>query len=85
MIDFTIPDKVKQQAQMAEMVAKTVMRPTARKYDENEHDRPIEFINFMWPVMADRQKSTLDRAQPQSRTKRHGESENGSKKENIAN
>lgn len=61
MIDFSVPDKVQQQAQMAEMVANQVMRPTARKYDENEHERPMEFINFMWPVLADMQKRALDR------------------------
>jgi len=85
MIDFTIPEKVKQQTQMAEMVATTIMRPTARKYDENEHDRPVEFIKFMWPVMADRQKSTLEKARRKAEQADTDEPENGNKKENIAN
>jgi hypothetical protein len=39
MIEFSLPDKLQQQVQMAEMVAKTVMRPKARHYDEHEHER----------------------------------------------
>ncbi len=62
MIDFTLPDKIKQQVQMAEMVAVQVMRPKARYYDEHEHERPVEYINFMWPVMSDQQKRALERA-----------------------
>src|SRR5688572_8582032 len=87
MIDFSTPEKVLQQAAMAEMVAKTIMRPTARKYDENEHERPVEFINFMWPVMADQQKANLERARRKAEAAANGEgeSENGSKKESTAN
>jgi acyl-CoA dehydrogenase len=83
MIDFSTPEKVQQQASMAEMVAKNIMRPTARKYDEQEHARPVEFINFMWPVMADQQKASLERA----RRKAEGsdEAENGTKKQSNAN
>lgn len=62
MIDFSIPDKIKMQLQMTEYVAKDVMRPKARLLDENEHERPVEFVKMMWPVMADMQKSTLKRA-----------------------
>src|SRR5687767_4194426 len=83
MIDFSTPEKVQQQAQMAEMVAKNVMRPNARKYDENEHERPVEFINFMWPVMSDQMKNNLERARRKAEA---GSSEgNGSKKETVAN
>src|SRR5688572_22137334 len=85
MIDFSTPEKVLQQAGMAEMVAKTVMRPTSRKYDENEHERPVEFINFMWPVMADQQKANLERARRKAESASNGEGENGSKKESTAN
>src|SRR5688500_9442687 len=85
MIDFSTPEKVLQQAGMAEMVARNIMRPTARKYDENEHERPVEFINFMWPVMADQQKLSLERARRKAAEDTTGESENGSKKESTTN
>jgi acyl-CoA dehydrogenase len=61
MIDFRLPDRVKQQAQMTEMVAVQAMRPKSRYLDEHEHERPVEYIQFMWPVMADQQKRYLER------------------------
>lgn len=62
MIDFSLPDKIKMQLQPLEMVAQQIMRPKARYYDEHEHERPQQFIEFMWPIMAEMQKRTLDRA-----------------------
>ena len=63
MINFEIPDKIKQQLQMAEMVANQVMRPKSRYYDEHEHERPEEFINVMWPVMKEQYKRQLSHLQ----------------------
>jgi acyl-CoA dehydrogenase len=85
MIDFSIPDRVKQQTGMAEMVAKNVMRPTARKYDENEHERPMEYVNFIWPVMADQQKAALERERRQADAAASGvkSDENGSKRDST--
>ena len=51
MIDFTIPEDILQQRQLFEMVAKQVMRPYSRYYDEHEHEIPWEYVNRMWPVM----------------------------------
>lgn len=62
MIDFTIPDELQPVLQMTEMVAHQVMRPKARYLDEHEHERPHEYIAMMWPVMADQQKASLERA-----------------------
>lgn len=61
MIDFMLPDNIVPQLQMTEAIAKQVMRPKARYYDEHEHQRPVEYITMMWPVMADQQKSALGR------------------------
>lgn len=61
MIDFSLPDDIKAQVQMTAVVAKEIMRPKARYYDEHEHERPVEFIATMWPVMADQQKAGLER------------------------
>nr|MBN1229724.1 acyl-CoA dehydrogenase family protein [Anaerolineae bacterium] len=61
MIDFELPGKLKGQLQMTEYVAKEVMRPFARELDENEHQRPEQYIKMMWPVMADMQKASLER------------------------
>ena len=50
MIDFELSDGMKSMFQMTHMVAETQMRPISREYDEREHDKPQEFINFMWQV-----------------------------------
>lgn len=62
MIDFSLPENVRQQLQMAQMMASQVMRPKARQLDENEHERAKEFTQFMWPIAADMQRATLERA-----------------------
>src|SRR5574341_51187 len=81
MIDFSLPDNIKQQTQMAEMVAKQVMRPKARYLDENEHARPTEYVQFIWPVMADQQKAALDREKRKAEEKAAGaEAEGGNGK-----
>ncbi len=51
MIDFTIPEDIQQQRKLFELVAKDVMRPYSRYYDEHEHEIPWEYVNRMWPVM----------------------------------
>lgn len=61
MIEFSLPEKLEMQRQMTEMVARDVMRPQARHLDENEHARPDQYVQFMWPVMADMQAASLKR------------------------
>lgn len=81
MIDFSLPDKLKMQVQMAEFVAKDVMRKDARRLDENEHTRPEAYVKFMWPVMADMQRSSLERARAKAEAAASGENGGGAKKE----
>jgi acyl-CoA dehydrogenase len=48
MIDFEIPEPIaKAQEEMREM-ALSHMRPIAREFDEKEHEKPWDFINFRW-------------------------------------
>jgi acyl-CoA dehydrogenase len=61
MINFEIPEKIKNQLAMTEMVAKQVMRPHSRYYDEHEHERPKEFIQMLWPVVKQQNKAQLER------------------------
>lgn len=84
MIDFSIPDNVKAQLQMTEMVARQVMRPKARYYDEHEHERPAEFIQMMWPVMADQQKATLERERRKAEAKAKGEEPEAGKEKKVS-
>ncbi|MDL1902408.1 acyl-CoA dehydrogenase [Anaerolineae bacterium CFX9] len=60
-ISFEIPDNVQQAAGMAKMAADFTMRPVSRALDENEHERPTQFIQQLWPFMRDMQKRTLDK------------------------
>ncbi len=60
-ISFEIPERVKQEAQMAEAMAQGIMRPVSRQLDENEHERPADFIKMIWPVLRDQQARALDK------------------------
>ena len=60
-ISFEIPDRAWQEKQMAEALAQGIMRPASRHLDENEHERPADFIKMTWPVMRDQQARQLDR------------------------
>jgi acyl-CoA dehydrogenase len=60
-ISFEISETVLQMAQMTHFMAEATMRPYSRQYDEDEHARPKEFIEQMWPILRDQQKIVLDR------------------------
>ncbi|MCC7208669.1 MAG: acyl-CoA dehydrogenase family protein, partial [Anaerolineae bacterium] len=62
-ISFEIPEYVVQQRAMVQMVAENVMRPDSRRLDENEHERPTNFIQTMWPVLRDQQAKAIARLQ----------------------
>ncbi|MCB9007699.1 MAG: acyl-CoA dehydrogenase family protein [Ardenticatenaceae bacterium] len=56
MISFKIPESVQKENQIFEQIAVEIMRPKAPYYDsqEHEHERPLEFINAIWPTVRDR-------------------------------
>ncbi|MDX1663467.1 MAG: acyl-CoA dehydrogenase family protein [Candidatus Promineifilaceae bacterium] len=62
MIDFELPERIENELQMAQMVAEQVMRATSRKYDENEHERPVEYINMMWQVVREQNRRRFEKA-----------------------
>ena len=47
MIEFSIPKPIEQLQTVVETVAVNIMRPVSRQMDENEHEIPWDFINFM--------------------------------------
>ncbi len=61
MIDFEMPERITNELSMAKMVAEQVMRPNSRKYDENEHERPVEYINMMWQVLREQHKRRFEK------------------------
>jgi acyl-CoA dehydrogenase len=61
MINFEIPKKITDELMLAEMVAKQVMRPKSRYYDEHEHELPQEYVSIMWPVLKEQNKRSMAR------------------------
>jgi acyl-CoA dehydrogenase len=51
MIEFEAPKPISQQSFVLKTVAENMMRPVARYYDENEHQIPWDYINFMHMAM----------------------------------
>ncbi|MCB9446400.1 MAG: acyl-CoA dehydrogenase family protein [Ardenticatenaceae bacterium] len=49
MIDFELPEFIKNQNQLIQMVAEQAMRPFSRDLDEHEHERPKMFVEMTWP------------------------------------
>jgi acyl-CoA dehydrogenase len=48
MIDFEAPSVIKRNVEMIKMMAENMMRPVARQYDEDEHEKPWDYINMVW-------------------------------------
>jgi acyl-CoA dehydrogenase len=51
MIDFEIPKPIAMSNNALETVAVNMMRPHSRYFDENEHEIPWDYINFMHMAM----------------------------------
>jgi acyl-CoA dehydrogenase len=47
MISFEMPEKIEQANVLNQTVAENMMRPVSRYLDENEHEIPWDYINFM--------------------------------------
>lgn len=52
MISFEMPEPIRKTVVLMETVAENMMRPVARYYDENEHEIPWDYVNFMHQAMA---------------------------------
>jgi acyl-CoA dehydrogenase len=51
MIEFEMPKPIAQQSVALQTVAENMMRPVSRYFDENEHEVPWDYINFMHMAM----------------------------------
>ncbi len=74
MIDFELPERIQNELSLARMVAEQVMRPNSRRYDEAEHERPVEYIDMMWQVLREQNKRRYERMMESNgdRPKREG-------------
>jgi len=59
MISFEIPADVLSEVATIERIAREIMRPQSRYYDEYEHERPFAFINAIWPLEREKHKQKL--------------------------
>ncbi|MBT3712572.1 MAG: acyl-CoA dehydrogenase, partial [Anaerolineae bacterium] len=50
-IEFETPKPITQQQYVLKTVADNMMRPHSRYFDENEHEIPWDYINFMHQAM----------------------------------
>lgn len=51
MISFEMPDAIRKTNAMMQSVAENMMRPVSRRFDEEEHAIPWDYINFMHEAM----------------------------------
>lgn len=72
MINFEIPERITNELQLVKMVAEQMMRPHSRRYDEHEHERPWEYINFMWPILREQNKQRWQKEEAGDKPERKG-------------
>ena len=83
MIDFEIPKPIAQQAYVLQTVAENMMRPVSRHFDEQEHEVPWDYINFMHQAMQAMGAGSLapDQGKDNGQSGDGGQNSIGSKKE----
>ena len=50
MISFEMPAEIRERVDLVRGVARELMRPAAREFDEREHEIPWDFVNAMWDL-----------------------------------
>ncbi|RLC75867.1 MAG: acyl-CoA dehydrogenase [Chloroflexi bacterium] len=61
MINFETPSVIERSMVMMKMMAEGMVRPISRQYDENEHEKPWDYINMVWETQKPMNKKNLDR------------------------
>lgn len=72
-IEFEIPEHIIQQQQMVKYIADSTMRPFSRELDENEHARPKEFVEALWPLLSAQQAASLVKIEKQLEAEQNGD------------
>jgi len=70
MIDFETPKPIVMMNNALETVAVNMMRPVSRQFDENEHEIPWDYINFMHMAMVQTGAGSLA---PKKKPEKEGE------------
>jgi len=62
MIGFENSERIRKQQQYAETVAREIIRPQARYFDDHEHEVPWDYIRFIWSTA----RRTLESLNPRA-------------------
>lgn len=97
-IEFQSPEVIEKQLRPVQIIAEQVMRPDSRYLDDNEHVRPVKFIEMIWPQMREMElanlQASLRRAErngstavpaPQAKATSANGNRDQSQSENLAN
>lgn len=84
-IEFEIPEHILQQQQMVKYIADSTMRPFSRELDENEHARPKEFIEALWPILSAQQQASLAKIEKQIEASANGDDPQQKKSGKVSN
>lgn len=80
-IEFEIPEHIQQQQQMVKYIAESSMRPFSRELDENEHQRPKEFVEALWPILSAQQAASLAKIEKKLEAEKNGDTSEEKKKD----
>ncbi len=69
-IEFKLPETIEKQLRGVQLVAENVMRPESRRLDDNEHERPVRFVNMMLPQMQEMEKANIAAAKARAAAKK---------------
>ncbi|MCB0107901.1 MAG: acyl-CoA dehydrogenase family protein, partial [Caldilineaceae bacterium] len=59
-IAFKTPELIEKQLRPVQVIAEHVMRPDSRQLDDQEHTRPVKFIEMIWPQMRAMELANLE-------------------------
>ena len=68
-IEFKLPEAIEKQLRGVQIVAENAMRPDSRTLDDHEHERPVRYVNMMWPQMQEMEKATIAVAKARAKAK----------------
>jgi acyl-CoA dehydrogenase len=73
MIDFELSPRIKGTKNMIHMFAENAVRPIARQYDEDEHERPTELLKMVQKVMGGGIAGAFGTESKEKKEKKEGE------------
>ena len=76
-IEFKQPDEIAKELRPVQVIAENVMRPESRHLDDHEHERPVKFIEMIWPQMKEMEQTNLEASLVRLAPTANGDGTNG--------